>query len=70
MFSYTSSSESEPPVSPVQSRRDEVDAQTNTETQSSQEESTFSFQPRSRTPVYSPFMKLMEITANIKIDSS
>ncbi|KAG8001531.1 Myocardial zonula adherens protein, partial [Nibea albiflora] len=68
MFSYTSSSE--PPVSPVQSRSDEVDAQINTDTRSSQEEPTSSSQPRSRAPIYSPFMKLMEITANIKIDSS
>lgn len=74
MFSHTRPSESEPPVSSVQSGRDEVDAGTNTDTQSSPEESTsplFSSQPRSRVPqVYSPFMKLMEITANIKIDWS
>lgn len=72
MFSNTRPSESEPAVSPVQSGRDEVDAEMNTDTQSSPEKYASipsSSQPRSRAPqVYSPFMKLMEITANITID--
>ncbi|XP_008303279.1 myocardial zonula adherens protein [Stegastes partitus] len=72
-FSYNRHSESDPPAaSPVQSGRDEVDAGTNSETRSSSEESTSSLsssQPRSRTPgVYTPFMKLMEITAKINIE--
>uniref|UniRef100_A0A8P4GQ39 Myocardial zonula adherens protein n=1 Tax=Dicentrarchus labrax TaxID=13489 RepID=A0A8P4GQ39_DICLA len=69
-FSYTPSSASESPASQVSSRRDQVDA--DTDTQSSPDESTsslFSSRPRSRAPqVYSPFMKLMEITANINIE--
>ncbi|XP_036952006.1 myocardial zonula adherens protein isoform X5 [Acanthopagrus latus] len=64
--------EYESPASPVQSGRDEVDAETNTDPKSSPEESTSSLhssQPRSRAPqVYTPFMKLMEITAKINID--
>ncbi|XP_070787273.1 myocardial zonula adherens protein isoform X4 [Enoplosus armatus] len=71
-FPYIRPSESEPPVSPVQSGRDEVDADTNTDTRSGPEESTSSpssSRPRSRAPqVYSPFMKLMEMTANINIE--
>lgn len=74
MFSYTRPSESEPPVSPVQSGIDEVDAETNTDTRSSPQESTSSpssSQARSRAPrVYTPFMKLMEITAKIDIERS
>ncbi|KAF1392878.1 hypothetical protein PFLUV_G00032610 [Perca fluviatilis] len=72
MFPSTRPSESESPVSSVQSGRDEVDAETNKDTRSSPEESTsslFSSQPRSRAPrVYSPYMKLMEITAKINIE--
>ncbi|KAM8762450.1 myocardial zonula adherens protein isoform 5-T5 [Acanthopagrus schlegelii] len=64
--------ENESPASPVQSGRDEVDAEINTDPKSSPEESTSSLhlsQPRSRAPqVYTPFMKLMEITAKINID--
>ncbi|XP_056881115.1 myocardial zonula adherens protein isoform X3 [Takifugu flavidus] len=67
-----SSSESEPPTSSVRFGSDEVDAQTNTDKPSAPEESAPGLnllQPRSRTPqVYSPFLKLMEFTANIKID--
>ncbi|XP_020481344.2 myocardial zonula adherens protein [Labrus bergylta] len=70
-FPYTSQSETEPPVSPVQSR-DEVDAETNTDTPPSPRESISSLssaRPRSRAPqVYTPFMKLMEITSNINIE--
>ncbi|XP_041842588.1 myocardial zonula adherens protein isoform X2 [Melanotaenia boesemani] len=70
--SYNHLSESEPNVSPVQSGRDEVDAETKTDTQSSKEESSSSMSsssPRSRVPqVYTPFMKLMEITAKINIE--
>ncbi|XP_060894535.1 myocardial zonula adherens protein [Labrus mixtus] len=70
-FPYTSQSETEPPVSPVQSR-DEVDAETSTDTQASARESISSLssaRPRSRAPqVYTPFMKLMEITSNINIE--
>uniref|UniRef100_A0A674NM86 Myocardial zonula adherens protein n=1 Tax=Takifugu rubripes TaxID=31033 RepID=A0A674NM86_TAKRU len=66
------SSESEPPTSSVRFGSDEVDAQTNTDKPSAPEESAPGLnllQPRSRTPqVYSPFLKLMEFTANIKID--
>ncbi|XP_071344943.1 myocardial zonula adherens protein isoform X2 [Trachinotus anak] len=74
MSPYTHTTETEPPLSPVQSRRDEVDTETNTDARSSPEESILapsSSQPRSRVPrVYSPFMKLMEITAQMNIDSS
>uniref|UniRef100_UPI0037E8DC5A myocardial zonula adherens protein isoform X2 n=1 Tax=Semicossyphus pulcher TaxID=241346 RepID=UPI0037E8DC5A len=70
-FPYTRQSESEPPVSPVPSR-DEVDAETNTDTRTSPEESTLtqsSPRPRSRAPqAYTPFMKLMEITSKINIE--
>ncbi|XP_035507939.1 rootletin-like [Morone saxatilis] len=69
-FSYTRPPASESLASPVSSGRDQVDA--DTDTQSSPDESTSSLsssRPRSRAPqVYSPFMKLMEITANIKIE--
>lgn len=65
-FSYTRPSESEPSGSPVQSGADEVDAKTNTDARTGPEESTSSSRPRPR--VYSPFMKLMEITAKINID--
>lgn len=59
-------SEPDPPVSPVQSGRDEVDADA-AGTQSPPEESAP--KPRSGAPqVYSPFIKLMEITKNIKIE--
>ncbi|XP_042349077.1 myocardial zonula adherens protein isoform X2 [Plectropomus leopardus] len=72
MFPYSSPSESETPANPVQSGTDEVDTDTNTDTRSSPEESTSSLsslQPRSRAPqVYTPFMKLMEITAKLNID--
>lgn len=67
---YTSQSESEPPVSRVQSR-DEVDADKKVDTQTSSEEYTLSSSSRARTRAplaYSPFMKLMEITANINIE--
>ncbi|KAM9764625.1 protein GRINL1A [Menidia menidia] len=64
-------SESKPDESPVRSGRDEVDADRRTDTQSSREESSSSpssSQPRSRSPrVYTPFMKLMEITSQINI---
>ncbi|TDH17138.1 hypothetical protein EPR50_G00004770 [Perca flavescens] len=67
MFPSTRPSESESPVSSVQSGRDEVDAETNKDKRLSPEESTS--QPRSRAPrVYSPYMKLMEITAKINIE--
>ncbi|XP_068431668.1 protein GRINL1A [Clinocottus analis] len=72
-FPHTRPSESEPPVGPVQSGRDEVDAKTNTDTQSSPEESSslLSSRPRSRAPqVDSPFMKLLEITKKINIDET
>ncbi|XP_029354884.1 protein GRINL1A isoform X3 [Echeneis naucrates] len=69
---HSSPTEPEPPSSPVQSSRDEVDSESNKETCSNPQESTLSsslFQVRSRTPqVYSPFMKLMEITAKINIE--
>ncbi|XP_070687865.1 myocardial zonula adherens protein-like isoform X2 [Pempheris klunzingeri] len=72
MFPYTRPSESEPPVSSVQFSRDEVDATTNTDTPTSPEESTSSLsssQARSRASrVYSPFLKLMEITSKIDIE--
>ncbi|XP_028258115.1 myocardial zonula adherens protein isoform X2 [Parambassis ranga] len=68
-FSHSRSSESEPSLSAPQAGRDEVDAQTNTEARSSPEKSPSSTQPRSRAPqVYTPFMKLMEITAQINIE--
>ncbi|KAM7424103.1 hypothetical protein PAMA_000447 [Pampus argenteus] len=66
-FSYSRPSESEPPVS----SRDEVDAETNTDICSSPEESTSSpssSPARSRPKIYTPFMKLMEITAKINIE--
>lgn len=69
MFSYTPPSESEPAV---QSGTDEVDAEK--DAQSGPEESPgclSSSQPNSRAPqVYSPFLRLMDITANINIDST
>ncbi|KAK9542743.1 hypothetical protein VZT92_000579 [Zoarces viviparus] len=72
MFPYTRPSESEPPVSPVQSGRDEVDAETNTDTPPSPEESSSSLlssRPRSRSPqVDTPFMKLLEKTKQINIE--
>ncbi|XP_029284449.1 myocardial zonula adherens protein isoform X2 [Cottoperca gobio] len=72
MLPYSRTFESEPPVSPVQFGRDEVDAETNTDTGSSPKESSpspSSSRPRSRAPqVYTPFMKLMEITAKINIE--
>ncbi|XP_074523167.1 myocardial zonula adherens protein isoform X4 [Halichoeres trimaculatus] len=69
---YSGQSESEPPASRIQSR-DEVDAARSTNTLTTSEEpilsSSSSPQARSRAPLaYSPFMKLMEITANIKIE--
>lgn len=71
-FSFSRSTESKTAVSPVQSRRDEVDGEINTDTQSSPEKYASppsSSQGTSRAPqVYSPFMKLMETTANITID--
>ncbi|XP_051799963.1 myocardial zonula adherens protein isoform X2 [Acanthochromis polyacanthus] len=72
-FSHNQTSESQPPAaSLVQSGRDEVDAGTDSDARSSSEEPALSpstFQPRSRTPgVYTPFMKLMEITAKINIE--
>nr|XP_046242397.1 myocardial zonula adherens protein isoform X2 [Scatophagus argus] len=74
VLSCTPSSESDPPASAAQSGRDEVDGETSTDTQSGAEEfasSLSSAQPRSRAPqVYSPFMKLMELTAKINIDPS
>lgn len=58
--------EPDPPASPVQSGRDEVDADA-AGTRSPPEESAP--KPRSGAPqVYSPFMKLMEISKNIKIE--
>ncbi|XP_067341932.1 myocardial zonula adherens protein isoform X2 [Channa argus] len=65
---------SETLVSPVQSGRDEVDTVTKADTPPSSKESTSSpsspqASSRSRAPqVYTPFMKLMEITAKINID--
>ncbi|KAM4592349.1 myocardial zonula adherens protein isoform 2-T2 [Odontesthes bonariensis] len=71
-FSYNWSSESQPDVSSFQSGKDEVDAEGKTDSQSSKEESSSSpssSQPRSRAPrVYTPFMKLMEITSQINIE--
>ncbi|CAN9507057.1 unnamed protein product [Ophioblennius macclurei] len=71
-FSYSRPSEPEPPSSPVRSGPDEVDAKTDMDTTSSAEESPSSpssSRPQSRAPqVYSPFMKLMEITAKINIE--
>ncbi|XP_072236630.1 myocardial zonula adherens protein isoform X2 [Leuresthes tenuis] len=71
-FSYNWSSESQPGVSPVQSGIDEVDAERKTDTQSSKEQSSSSpssSQARSSAPhVYTPFMKLMEITSQINIE--
>lgn len=70
-FSYIHPSESEAGVSPVQPGEDELDAQTSRGTPSIQEESTSSLpssQPRSGVRVYTPFMKLMEMTAKINID--
>ncbi|XP_047437077.1 protein GRINL1A isoform X4 [Mugil cephalus] len=70
--SVSPSSESESNVSRVQPGRDEVDIETNSDTRSSQDKPTSSSslsQPRSRTPqVYTPFMKLMEMTAQINIE--
>ncbi|XP_044204743.1 myocardial zonula adherens protein isoform X4 [Thunnus albacares] len=67
-FSYNHLSESEPPVS----SRHEVDAGTNTDLRSTPEESSSplsSSQARSRPPqVYTPFMKLMELTAKMNIE--
>ncbi|XP_026176053.1 myocardial zonula adherens protein isoform X2 [Mastacembelus armatus] len=72
MFSYSRPAESELPVSPVQTRRDEVDAETNTDTHSGPEKSSTSMpssRARSRAPqIQTPFMKLMEITAKINIE--
>ncbi|XP_075966265.1 myocardial zonula adherens protein [Anarhichas minor] len=70
MFPDTRPSESEPPVSPVQSGRDEVDAETNTDTSPEESSSSLlSSRPRSRTPqVDTPFMKLLEITEKINIE--
>ncbi|XP_026234172.1 myocardial zonula adherens protein isoform X2 [Anabas testudineus] len=68
-FSYSRSSEN--PVSLVQSGTDEVDSDTKADTHSSPEESTSSppaSRARSRPQVYTPFMKLMEITAKINIE--
>ncbi|XP_041645131.1 myocardial zonula adherens protein isoform X3 [Cheilinus undulatus] len=66
-----SESESEPGEGAVQSR-DEVDGETDTNTRTGPGESTSpssSPQPRSRAPqAYTPFMKLMEITAKINIE--
>ncbi|KAK2854061.1 hypothetical protein Q5P01_006722 [Channa striata] len=65
---------SESPVSLVQAGRDEVDEATKADTPSTSEESTSTPSSpqtgsRSRAPqVYTPFMKLMEITAKINID--
>ncbi|XP_029947551.1 myocardial zonula adherens protein isoform X2 [Salarias fasciatus] len=71
-FSYSRPSEPEPPSSPAASGGDEVDARTDADTTSSTEESPSSpssSRPRSRAPqVYSPFLKLMEITAKINIE--
>ncbi|GAA6227805.1 myocardial zonula adherens protein-like isoform X2 [Lates japonicus] len=60
----------EPPMSPDQSGRDEVDAETNTNTRPSPQEPPSSpSRARSRAPpVYTPFMKLMEITAKINVE--
>ncbi|XP_068597643.1 myosin-9-like [Brachionichthys hirsutus] len=64
--SYSQPSQPESPVSPVQSGVDEVDAEINTETQFSPEESTLSppsVEPRPRASrMYTPFMKLLEGT--------
>ncbi|XP_037605646.1 myocardial zonula adherens protein isoform X2 [Sebastes umbrosus] len=69
---YDHTSESEPPVNPVQSGRDEVDAQTNRGIGSIPKESTSSLSsapPRSRAPqVFTPFMKLMETTPKINTE--
>ncbi|KAM3625518.1 uncharacterized protein V6R79_013435 [Siganus canaliculatus] len=73
-ISYTPPSESEPPLSPVRAGTDEVDRDSNTVTVNSQQSSTVGStsslsRPRSRAPqVYSPFMKLMEMTANTNIE--
>ncbi|XP_013125179.1 myocardial zonula adherens protein isoform X2 [Oreochromis niloticus] len=70
-FSYIHPSESEAGVSPVQPGGDELDAQTSRGTCSIPEESTSSppsSRPRSGVRVYTPFMKLMEMTAKINIE--
>ncbi|XP_041645123.1 myocardial zonula adherens protein isoform X2 [Cheilinus undulatus] len=70
-YTHRSESESEPGEGAVQSR-DEVDGETDTNTRTGPGESTSpssSPQPRSRAPqAYTPFMKLMEITAKINIE--
>uniref|UniRef100_G3PTF7 Myocardial zonula adherens protein n=1 Tax=Gasterosteus aculeatus aculeatus TaxID=481459 RepID=G3PTF7_GASAC len=59
LYPYTRPSDSEPPVSPVQSGRDELDTET----------SLLSSGPRSRAPqVETPFMKLLQTTKKIDID--
>ncbi|XP_035484348.1 myocardial zonula adherens protein isoform X2 [Scophthalmus maximus] len=68
-FLYSSSAEPEPPASLVQSGKDEVDAGANTDTPSTLVEPTSS-SSGARLKVYTPFMKLMEITKNINIEQS
>ncbi|MED6279548.1 hypothetical protein CHARACLAT_001829 [Characodon lateralis] len=54
--------ESDPVMSPVQSERDEVDSEPETNTTQNKQQftsSTLSSRPRSRLQAYSPFMKLM-----------
>ncbi|KAM6943594.1 protein GRINL1A [Xenentodon cancila] len=62
-------SETDPDEKTSQAGRDEVDAETKSSTQSSKEEADSSpSSPRRAPRIYTPFMKLMEITANIKIE--
>ncbi|KAM8893936.1 myocardial zonula adherens protein isoform 2-T2 [Spinachia spinachia] len=63
---YTRPSDSEPPVSPVQSGRDLLDTETTRHRESSS--SLLSCQPRSKAPqVETPFMKLLQATKEINI---
>lgn len=58
------SSDSHPPASPVQSGTDEVDADKGTESNAGEATA------KTKSKVYSPFIRLMEITKNIKITDS
>lgn len=58
------SPDSHPPASPVQSGTDEVDADKGTESNAGEATA------KTKSKVYSPFIRLMEITKNIKITDS
>ncbi|XP_029985738.1 myocardial zonula adherens protein isoform X2 [Sphaeramia orbicularis] len=66
MLSRTRPTESEPPLSPPRSGRDEVDAQTNKSRDAATSPSSSS--PTRSPRVYTPFMKLMEMTAKMNIE--